>query len=76
MDAAETYAVEHGCFAATLDTHSYQALGFYQKRGYEVFGTLEDCPPGHTQIFPPQAAGVIRLAARRSFGHSPGIRNN
>jgi len=51
MDAAEAYALGRGCFAATLDTHSYQALGFYQKRGYEVFGTLEDCPPGHTKYY-------------------------
>jgi GNAT superfamily N-acetyltransferase len=51
MDAAESYALGRGCFAANLDTHSYEALGFYQKRGYEVFGTLEDFPPGHTKYF-------------------------
>ena len=51
MDAAEAYALGRGCFAAALDTHSYEALGFYQKRGYEVFGALEDCPPGHTKYF-------------------------
>jgi GNAT superfamily N-acetyltransferase len=51
MDAAEKYAVERGCFAAMLDTHSFQALGFYQKRGYAIFGTLEDFPPGHTRHF-------------------------
>ena len=45
------YAASRGCFAATLDTHSFEALGFYQKRGYEVFGTLEDYPPGHTKYF-------------------------
>ncbi|MGC1410470.1 MAG: GNAT family N-acetyltransferase [Acetobacteraceae bacterium] len=51
MDAAEAYAASRGCIAATLDTHSYEALGFYQKRGYEVFGQLEDCPPGHTKYY-------------------------
>ena len=51
MDAAEACALGRGCFAAALDTHSYEALGFYQKRGYEVFGALEDCPPGHTKYF-------------------------
>ena len=59
MDAAEDYAIRRGCFAATLETHSFEALGFYQKRGYEVFGVLEDYPPGHTQVFPPQAARPI-----------------
>ena len=24
-----------------LDTFEFQALGFYQKQGYEIFGTLE-----------------------------------
>ena len=51
MDAAEDYAIRRGCFAANLETHSYEALGFYQKRGYEVFGVLEDYPPGHTKYF-------------------------
>jgi GNAT superfamily N-acetyltransferase len=51
MDAAEGYALQRGCFAAVLDTHSFEALGFYQKRGYEIFGALEDCPPGHTKYF-------------------------
>jgi len=31
-----------------LDTYDFQALAFYQKNGYEVFGILENCPaPGH-----------------------------
>ncbi len=51
MDAAEDFAISRGCFAANLETHSYEALGFYQKRGYEVFGALEDYPPGHTKYF-------------------------
>ena len=46
-----TIAIRRGCFAATLETHSYEALGFYQKRGYEVFGMLEDYPPGHSKYF-------------------------
>jgi ribosomal protein S18 acetylase RimI-like enzyme len=51
MDAAESFAVEHGCTSATLETLSFQAPGFYAKRGYEVFGTLEDYPPGHSKFF-------------------------
>ncbi|HUB16006.1 MAG TPA: GNAT family N-acetyltransferase [Acetobacteraceae bacterium] len=51
MDAAEAFAVEHGCPRATLETFSFQALGFYQKRGYEVFGKLDDYPPGHTKFY-------------------------
>ena len=51
MDAAEAFAVEHGCHHATLETFSFQALGFYEKRGYGVFGKLDDYPPGHAKYF-------------------------
>jgi GNAT superfamily N-acetyltransferase len=51
MDAAESFAIGHDCIGATLETHSFQAPGFYAKRGYEVFGTLADYPPGHSKLF-------------------------
>jgi GNAT superfamily N-acetyltransferase len=46
---AERYALDHGCHSAWLDT--FQALGFYRKHGYSVFGTLEDYPPGQARYF-------------------------
>ena len=51
MDAAEAYGVERGARAVTLETHSFQAKDFYLKRGYEVFGTLDEYPPGHAKYF-------------------------
>ena len=51
MDAAEAYARERGARSVMLDTHSFQAPQFYAGRGYEVFGVLDDCPPGHKRIF-------------------------
>ncbi|MBX9703171.1 MAG: GNAT family N-acetyltransferase, partial [Silvanigrellaceae bacterium] len=27
-----------------VDTFDFQALGFYEKNGYTIFGVLEDCP--------------------------------
>lgn len=41
---AETVARERGCHAAWVDTFSFQAPGFYEKLGYQLFGQLEDYP--------------------------------
>jgi GNAT superfamily N-acetyltransferase len=51
MDEAETFAREHGAFASTLETFTMQAPAFYAKRGYSVFGRLDDYPPGHAKLF-------------------------
>jgi GNAT superfamily N-acetyltransferase len=50
MAQAEACAVERGCHSVWLDTFSFQALGFYQKLGYEQFGAL-DYPPVHKRYF-------------------------
>jgi GNAT superfamily N-acetyltransferase len=51
MTQAEAEAVRRGCQAAALDTFSFQARGFYERLGYSVFGTLDDCPPGHRRFY-------------------------
>ncbi len=51
MQDAEHEAYMRGCQHAYLDTFDFQALGFYQKLGYELFGQLENYPPGHTKYF-------------------------
>jgi GNAT superfamily N-acetyltransferase len=51
MAAAEERARQIGCHAAFLDTFSYQARPFYERLGYEVFGTLKDYPIGHERYF-------------------------
>jgi GNAT superfamily N-acetyltransferase len=48
---AEAYALARGCANVYLETHSFQARPFYEKLGYEVFGTLEAFPPGHAKYF-------------------------
>ena len=51
MDAAEDLARARGCIGAHLDTFEFQARSFYEKRGYQLFGTLEGYPPGYRQFF-------------------------
>ena len=48
---AEAEAARRGCIGVYLETMSFQALPFYRKHGYEVFGQLEECPPGHMCYF-------------------------
>lgn len=40
-----------GVKLAHLDTFDFQAKGFYEKQGYEVFGVLDDCPEGHKRFY-------------------------
>jgi GNAT superfamily N-acetyltransferase len=60
--AAEAYARERGCQHVQLSTFSFQARPFYEKHGYEVFATLEDCPPGHREYFLRKALAAERDA--------------
>ena len=51
LQLAEEEGRRRGATHAHLDTFSFQAPGFYQKQGYEVFGELKDFPPGHTRYY-------------------------
>ena len=51
LTAIEEVGVERGCTTAHLDTFSYQARPFYERHGYELFGTLENYPTGHRRFF-------------------------
>lgn len=46
MQAAEDEAVRRGCPRVFLETLSFQALPFYEKRGYQIVSRLPDFPPG------------------------------
>lgn len=47
----EVEAKDRGCHSAHLDTLTYQAQPFYERRGYRVFGTLEEYLPGQSRVF-------------------------
>jgi ribosomal protein S18 acetylase RimI-like enzyme len=51
VEQAEEKARNRGAQYAYLDTFSFQAPGFYEKLGYEVFGELPEFPPGQRRYF-------------------------
>lgn len=51
LKQTEIKAKALGCHLVHLDTYDFQAKGFYLKNGYEIFGELDDCPPGHKRFF-------------------------
>jgi GNAT superfamily N-acetyltransferase len=50
MAAVEAEGRRLGCSAVSLDTFEFQARPFYEKLGYELFGTL-DFPAGFKRYF-------------------------
>jgi len=51
MRQAEDVARERGCTGVWLDTFAFQALPFYLKLGYTIFGELKDHPRGISQYW-------------------------
>lgn len=51
LKAVEEEARGKGAKQVFLDTFSFQAPGFYQKYGYQVFGELPEFPPGHKRFY-------------------------
>jgi GNAT superfamily N-acetyltransferase len=51
LERAEAIARGRGCERVSLDTTDFQALGFYERAGYRVFGELVDLPPGSRTFY-------------------------
>ena len=71
MLCAEQEAAGRGCRHAHLDTFDFQALPFYQKLGYEIFGTLQDFPTGHSRYFLQKRD--LRRSDQQSIIGNPGV---
>lgn len=65
IEAAERHAARRGCRGVWLDTFSWQARPFYEKRGYRLFGSLPDYPSGHTRWFMMKWLSPVTSAGRR-----------
>lgn len=51
LNEVEKIAKGKNCYLVHLDTFDFQAKDFYVKHGYEIFGTLDECPRGHKRYF-------------------------
>lgn len=51
LTQAEAEAIRRGCAQIVLDTHSFQAPGFYTKLGYQITGSHQDYPKGHQKYY-------------------------
>ncbi len=51
LQEAERIATGRGCDFIKLDTLSFQAKGFYEKHGYDVFGTLDNVGRDHRHFY-------------------------
>ncbi len=49
--AAEAEAAQRGCDVMRVDSHTFQAPGFYDKLGYERIGFAAGTPAGHGEVF-------------------------
>jgi GNAT superfamily N-acetyltransferase len=59
---AERAAIERGCHGVHLDTMDFQALPFYERHGYMIFGVLDDLPRGHKRYFLKKQLGSEKVA--------------
>ncbi|EKO3436825.1 GNAT family N-acetyltransferase [Vibrio fluvialis] len=64
----EEFALSKGITNFRLETTSFQALDFYKKQGYTIFGELEDMPPNYTSYFLKKQTGIQQtIKASRYF---------
>lgn len=47
LETAEQEARLRGCIGIHLDTHYFQNVAFYERKGFKIQGEIKDLPKGH-----------------------------
>ena len=58
LNKLEQFAISKGVTNFRLETTSFQALDFYKRQGYVLFGQLPDMPPTFTSYFLKKQTGI------------------
>lgn len=51
IKSIEEFAKKENLTGVRIETWDFQARGFYEKKGYTVYGEIKDCPPGTIEYF-------------------------
>ncbi len=49
LETAEQEARLRGCLGVYLNTHDFQNVAFYEKRGFKIEGEIKDFPKGYSR---------------------------
>jgi len=71
MNHVENLALEKGCKLSHVSTYEFQALGFYKKLGYAVFGYMDDVPLGYKDYYMQKKFTTRRTADTNIKIHEP-----
>lgn len=67
LGKAEEIGRERNCVGLWLNTFGFQARGFYEKNGFEVFGSVDDYPRGSNCYFMRKLLGSRAQASSTSL---------
>jgi GNAT superfamily N-acetyltransferase len=68
MSVIETEARNRGCEQIVLETHSFQARGFYETLGFHVVGEVPEYPRGHRLFMMVKRLGPVAGSDRVAGG--------
>jgi GNAT superfamily N-acetyltransferase len=74
--ALETQASARKCHSVIVDTYEFQALGFYQKRGYEIVCVLENNPTPYRRFYLKKKLTPLGPVIQQGISKSAGLKKH